>query len=105
MAMAQMPPAVMKPNPPRSTPATMRLVQSDADRAYFKTFLVRDVPIGEIRLGTAKTMAAQNEREARILRICIDYAGGSDDGLRLDEIVPPRILAEAIRSNGGGRHV
>lgn len=84
----------------------MRLVQRDEDRLYFRTFLVRDEPIGKLRLGAAKTIMAQNEREAAVLRVCIDYAGGSDEAMLLEDLIPPRVLAAAIRDNGGPtRHV
>lgn len=93
--------AVVNHKPPRSRLQTVRLVQAPEDREYFRTFMVRGTPIGEIRLGTAKTMKAQNEREAAVLGVCIHHAGGTDDSMRIDQIVPAHILAQAIRSNTG----
>lgn len=93
--------AVVNHNPPRSRLQTVRLVQAPEDREYFRSFTVRGTPIGEIRLGAAKTMKAQNEREAAVLGVCIRHAGGTDERMRIDEIVPAHILAQAIRSNTG----
>ena len=91
-------PAV-KPNPPRGL-AAMALAQRPEDVALFRSITIRGKAIGDLTPYEATNLAAQNEREAVIVRRVVGKLGTHwPPGKTIADLAKPEWLREALESN------
>lgn len=87
-----------KPNPPRGLSA-IASVQPTMARSILDTFKLRDGRVlGDVQWCELPLIAAENDRESRVLRAIHGYARNVDPSARVRDVVKPAFVENAIKT-------